>query len=279
MLEKIFTRPVELIIDNKTITFNSIDDFEFAVNARTTIPLKKINEAIKADPGELKLELNSIDIAMEQLSELKQKSPAASEITQGLKSINPVVFSNDNGWRDIFFALKNDRSPESSQYKQIALSAYLKYLLNRKQMIQMIQSQLKKETGETPQFKTGALDCDDDFDSKQLGKKLGMTCMRKDKPVLITLKEKDEVALLLADYQCKLVFEQEGIQFIDHHNIKYLIEKGTNRVGRSRECNIRFADSTHRISRLHLEIIHQNNRQVKLIDHSTYGTHYHQHSA
>ena len=278
MLQKIFTKPVELNINGKTITFNSFDDFEFSLGARATIPLEKIIEAIKAMPGELDLELNAIDVAIEQLSELNNYTSEPGDITQGLKAINPIIFSNDNGWRDIFFALKKDHSADSSKYKQIALTAYLQYLSNRKEMIQTIKAQLEKEdnnkqSAEIIQFRTGELECHDDFDSKNLAKQLGMTSMQKGKPIVIEIQEDKEVALLLASYQCKLIFK-EGIKFIDNNNTEYQLDEGENKIGRSSECKVRFTDTMQRISRLHLMIVNHDNKKVELTDNSTYGTHY-----
>ena len=278
MLNKIFTKPVELNIDGKVITFKSIDDFEFALDARTTIPLEKITEAINATPGELELELNAIVVAIEQLSELNNQSSESGEITRSLKAINPVIFSSDNGWRDIFFALKKDRSVESSKYKQIALATYLQYLSNRQEMIQSIKAQsgkdnIQKENAEAAQFRTGELELDENFDSGKLGEELGMTRMPIGEPVIFEVKKGDEIALLLAHYQCKLVVK-DGIKFIDNTNIEYLMTIGENNVGRGSGCKVRFMDAMQRISRLHLMVINHDDAKLELTDLSTYGTHY-----
>ena len=283
MLQKIFTKPVELSIDGKVITFKSIDDFEFALGARTTIPLEKITDALKATPGELDLELNAIVVAIEQLSELNDQSSETGEITKSLKAVNPVVFSNDNGWRDIFFALKKDTSAESSKYKQIALTSYLQYLTNRREMIQTIKAQLEsnnnqKENAEAAQFKTGELELDEKFDSKILAKELGMTNMPTAEYVVLEVKEGDEIALLLANYQCKLIVKN-GIKFIDNENVECPIMIGMNKIGRGRECTVRFSDTMQRISRLHLIIINHDNKKLEFTDLSTYGTHYLQQSS
>jgi len=278
MLQKIFTKPVELNIDGRTITFRSIDDFEFILGARTTIPLEKITEAIKATPGELDLDSNAIVVAIEQITELINQSSEPGEITKSLKAINPVIFSNDNGWRDIFFALKKDYSAESSKYKQIALTGYLQYLSNRQEIVQSIKAQIKKdnnqkENAEVAQFRTGELELDENFDSGVLGKELCMTSMQKGQPVVLEVKEGDEIALLLASYQCKLVVK-EGIKFFDYNNIEYPMTIGENKIGRGNDCKVRFMDAMQRISRLHLMIINHDDKKLELIDLSTYGTHY-----
>ena len=278
MRHKLLTRPVKLNIDGKAITFKSMDDFEFAMAARTLIPQKRITEVLNATQGECDLQINTVVVAIEQISELINPPLKPTEITQKLKAINPVIFSNDNNWRDIFFALKKDNSTESSEYKLIALTAYLQYLTNRKELAQSIQERLEKnhgqkENAEVALFKTGELDIDENFDSKVLAKELGMKNMPIAEYVVLKVKEDDEIALLLANYQCKLIIK-ESIKFIDHENIEHPIMIGMNKIGRGRECNVRFTDTTQRISRLHLIIINHDNKKLELTDLSTYGTHY-----
>lgn len=277
MLQNIFSKPVELKIGQTVITFKSMEDFEFAMNARTMLPQSRITEAVNASQNELNMEANSIDVAIEQIAELIKQSKE-SEVTQKLKSINPVIFSNDNNWRDIFFALKKHRSAESSEYKLIALKAYLQYLKNRKETTQSMKTRLEKideknSNAERIQFRTGELDIDDSFDSTVLAKELGLKSIPTGEYVSIDVERGDEISLLLANYQCKLVI-RDGIKFIDSDKVSYPITTGMNKVGRGRECSIRFNDTVQRISRLHLIIINHNNKKLELSDVSTYGTYY-----
>lgn len=276
MLRNLMTKPVELNIDDKIITFKSIEEFEFALGARSTIPLDKIIEAIKATPNELDMEANAIVVAKEQISELLNTSSEQGEVTQNLKAINPVIFSNDNGWRDIFFALKKDQSTESSQYKQVALTAYLEYLSNRQEMIKFIKVKQKNDNNKNSnviEFKTGALEIEEKFDSKILAEKLGMTSLPKAEAVRIDVEEGDEILLLLADYKCKLVIK-DGVTFIDNNDFEYYLETGESKIGRGSECQVRFMDAMQRISRLHMLILNHDDKQLELTDLSSYGTYY-----
>lgn len=278
MLQNIFSKPVELNVGDRLITFKSMEDFEFAMDARTTLPQSRITDAINSTPNEIDMELNTMDIAIEQITELVNESEQ-SEVTQQLKAINPVIFSSDNHWRDIFFALKKHRSAESSEYKVIALKAYLQYLNNRKEILQSIKTRLgesasvEQATPEVPQFRTGELDIDDNFDSKVLADELGMKSMPTGEYVTIDIEKGDEISLLLANYECKIVV-RDGIKFIDNDNVSYPITNGMNKIGRGRECSIRFNDTMQRISRLHLIIINHDNKKLELSDVSTYGSFY-----
>ncbi len=272
MLPKIFIKPVELNIDGKHITFNSIDDFEYAMASRVNIPMDRITDAINASPGELELESNAVVVGIEQISELIDQASASGEVTQNLKAINPVIFSSDNGWRDLFFALKKDYSAESSTYKLIAMKAYLQYLTNRQQLIDCLKQQ-QGQSNEPASFRTGELEYEENFDSRPLAEELGMTTLQKGEPVIMDVNEGDEIALLLASYRCKLVI-RNGIRFIDNNNVEYPLRIGDNKVGRGSECKIRFVDTMQRISRLHLIITIHDKTRLELSDMSTYGTHY-----
>lgn len=277
MLQNIFSKPVELKIGDKVITFKSMEDFEFAMNARTMLPHGRVIEAVNSTQNELNMESNNIEIAMEQITELI-KQAEDSEVTQKLKAINPVIFSSDNNWRDIFFALKKHHSAESSQYKLIALKSYLQYLSNRKETVQTMKNRLEKISdtqgnNEPVQFRTGELDIDDSFDSSALAKELGMNEMPTGEYVTIDVEKGDEISLLLANYHCKLSIK-DSIKFIDSDKTSYPLTTGMNKVGRGRECSIRFNDMMQRISRLHLIIINHDNKKLELSDVSTYGSYY-----
>ena len=104
-------------------------------------------------------------------------------------------------------------------------------------------------------------------------KKLGMTDMPRGEAVKFVIKDEDKINLLLANYACKLI-SKKGIYFIDHNKVAYPIEIGETKIGRGKECTIRFPDTMQKISRLHLKIINHDDENLELIDSSTYGTYY-----
>jgi len=280
MLQKLFAKPIELIINDKTIMFNSIDDFEFAVGARTAISLDKITDTIKSSIGELSLEANSISIAIENLSELVSQSPdISSGITMRLKSINSAIFSKDNGWRDIIIALNNDDSFETCKYKQIALKTYLRYLSNRMDLIKSVQEELEKKyaseskqdkRSRTIELSTGKPKSDPTI----LSAELKLESMPKCESVKFELKEGDTIDLLLSIYKCRLLV-QDGIKFIDFDNNEFPVEKGNTKVGRGKDCTIKFDDDLQELSRIHMIILNHNDKNIELIDMSTHGTYFH----
>ena len=60
MLNKFFSKPVELNVGDKTLRFCSIPDFEFCLNGRTSVPSKKISEMVKLSTKKLKNEAVTI---------------------------------------------------------------------------------------------------------------------------------------------------------------------------------------------------------------------------
>jgi len=279
MLQRLFTKPVELNINEKTVIFNSIDDFEFAVGARTAISLDKITQTIKSSIGELNLEANSIAAAIENLSGLVSQSPdISSGITMRLKSINSAIFSKDNGWRDIINALNNNESIETCKYKQIALTTYIRYLSNRMELIKSVQEGLEKgnvpvseqeKRSETIELGTGGLKSDPTI----LSTELRLESMPKGEAVEFELEEGSTIDLLLSIYKCKIVV-QDGIKFIDFDNNEFPVEKGKTKVGRGKDCTIKFDDDLQELSRTHLIILNHDDKNIELIDMSTHGTYF-----
>jgi len=280
MLQKFFTNPVELLINDKAVLFNSIDDFEFAIDARTAIPLDKITDTMNSSLSELRLESDAIAVAKDTLSKLVSQSPETSSgITMRLKSINSAVFSKDNGWRDIITALNGDESFELCKYKQIALKTYLRYLSNRLGMISSVQLELEKnqsmkeDSHELSMLKTASLDLNDSSDATIQSSRSGMMTLPKGKPVIVYLKEGDKIELLLSKYKCEL-HAIDGIKFIGSDNVQHPIELGKNKIGRGQGCSVKLPDKMQEISRVHLSIVNHDHNKLELTDLSTHGTHY-----
>lgn len=275
MLQRLFTSPVELMIHDKAIMFNSVDDFEFALDARTAIPLEKITDTINSSLSELQLESDAIGLAREKLSEIISQSPETSSgITMRLKSINSAIFTKDNGWRDIITALNGFESFELCKYKQIALKTYLRYLSNRLGMIKSVQLKLEKNpSADSSMLRTSSLDLSDQVDATVQGAKLGMMSLPKGIPVNINIKKGDKIELLLSTYKCELLIEDE-IKFVDSNSAEYPINLGMNKIGRGHGCSVKLMDDMQEISRVHMAIVNHDGKKIELTDLSTHGSHY-----
>ncbi|HIF50553.1 MAG TPA: FHA domain-containing protein [Thiotrichaceae bacterium] len=278
MLQRLFTNTVELTINNRVVLFNSLDDFEFALDARTAIPLEKINDTVKASKGALQEESDAIDFAKETLSKLVSQSPETSSgITMRLKSTNSAIFSKDNGWRDIIVALNGSESLQLCQYKQIALKMYLRYLSNRLGLIKTVQD--KNYDSESMEDNVTSLSSTSSFDIKDQPEAMydstdrKMKSIPKGKSVVIRIKKGERIELSLSNYKCELLIE-DGIKFIDYNNIEYPVLIGKNKIGRSQGCTVKFDDGPTGISRVHMTIMNHNNKKLEFTDLSNHGTYY-----
>jgi predicted ribosome-associated RNA-binding protein Tma20 len=280
MLQRFFTHPIELTINDKAVLFNSVEDFEFALDARTAIPLDKITNSIQASLQELRQEAESIAVATDKLTSLMSKSPETSSgLTMRLKSTDSSIFSKDNGWRDIIIGLNSNDSLESCKYKQVAIKTYLRYLSNRLGMIKSIQSELEKQQSNQNESinlahsKTGAFEVDAELDPTLIDSRSGMTKLPKGKSVMLDVKKGDKIELILAKYACE-IFVKEDIIFVDSKGTEYPIHIGKNKVGRATSCSVKFTSDLHEISRIHLMIANHNDKKLELTDLSTHGTYF-----
>jgi len=280
MLQRFFTHPIELTINHKPVMFNSVEDFEFALDARIAIPLDKITDTIKASLQDLQQEAEAIAVAAEKLSSLMSQSPETSSgITMRLKSTDSSIFSKDNGWRDIITGLNSDESFESCKYKQVALKTYLQYLSNRLGMIKSIQIELEKHNDlkehnlKFSHARTGSFDINEKQDPTLLDSKSGMTELPKGKSIMLDIKQGDRIELILAKYECELRVG-EDITFIDSNSVEFPINIGKNKVGRGHGCSVKFSSELHEISRVHLLIANHNDKKLELTDLSTHGTYF-----
>jgi hypothetical protein len=279
MLQRFFTHPLELTIHNKSVVFNTLEDFEFALDARTAIPLDKITEAMNASSEELQQEAESIEIASETLANMMSESPETSSgLTMRLKTTDSSIFSKDNGWRDIMIGLNNNESLESCKFKQVALKIYLKYLSNRLGLIQSVQAEREKsavknkESISLAHAKTGAFEMEE-LEPTLIDSKSGMTKLPKGKAVRIDIKPGDRVELILAKYRFKLLVEEDVI-FVDSDDVHYPINIGKNKIGRGHGCSVKLSSDMHEISRVHLVVANHNDKILELTDLSTHGTYY-----
>ncbi len=278
MLQNFFSHPIELTISDKPVMFNSVEDFEFALDARTAIPLDKITSTVKASLQELKQEAEAIAVAEDKLSQMMSKSPDTSNgITMRLKSIDSSIFSKDNGWRDIIIGLNHDDSFESCKYKQVALKTYLRYLSNRLGMIKSVQAELEKqddkESINLAQAKTGAFEVNEEVEPTLYDFKAGMMKLPKGKSIMLDIKQGDRLEFILAKYACTLLVG-EDIIFIDSNATEYPINIGINKVGRGHGCSVKVSSDLHEISRVHMIIANHNDKKLELTDLSTHGTLY-----
>ena len=135
---------VELVVNQQPLQFNSIEEFEFALNGRTSVPARKVSEIVHLSVEQLNDESITIKNVESYFVEMAADAMRKPEsINVALKETEPLVFSQDHGWRDIIASLNQSQKP-LTEYKQLALNKYLQYLAARQELIQYLYSEKTK---------------------------------------------------------------------------------------------------------------------------------------
>jgi hypothetical protein len=281
MLNKFFTKPLELKIGDQTLKFSSVADFEFALAGRTAVPSKKITEMVKFSPDQLKKEAKTIkEIEKRFVSILSKSIEDPTSINRALRELDPLIFSQDHNWRDVVSAL-NEGDDEFNPFRRVALVKYMQYLSSRQEIIKYLYSEKKKyieETGKEPEaaestkFKDTLILENTLFEPVPGDRKTGeFERMPKGEAVTVTLSPGTEMDVILSKHACKII-AGEKIKFVDQAGRSYELKKGRNIIGRDTVSTVMIDPALRDVSRLHLVIENFDDRSLQLTDMSSHGT-------
>lgn len=284
MLNKFFSKPLELDIGEYTYKFSSTADFEFALSGRTAIPSRKITEMVKFTTEQLKKEARTIkEVEKRFVGILSRSIEEPDSINRALREMDPLIFSQDHGWRDIITALNNGNE-DFNPFRRIALVKYMQYLASRQEIIKYMYSEKKKllKEGNGSESAEGAGPFKDTlilentiFEPTSAHHKdhnKAFERIPKGEPVTLTMKTSDEIDLYLSKHLCKLVSDNGVIAFIDEKGRRFELDKGRNVVGRDSSSTVMMEPGLRDISRLHLVIERFDDRTVQITDLSSHGT-------
>ena len=283
MLNKLFSKPIELQIGEQLLKFFSIGDFEFCLSGRTSVPSRKITEMVKFTPDQLKKEARTIkDIEKRFVSILSKSIEDPLSINRNIRELDPLIFSQDHNWRDIISSLNNG-GDELNPFRRVALVKYMQYLSSRQEIIKYLYSEKKKfmdepsqresEGGESAKFKD-TLILENTLFEPNLGadnKTREYERLPKGEVISLSLTDNAQVDILLSKHVCKLI-AGETLKFMDQAGRQYELRKGRNIIGRDTISNIMIDPSLRDVSRLHLVIEKIDERHVSLTDMSAHGT-------
>lgn len=286
MLNKFFSKPVELNLGDQILRFCSIPDFEFCLNGRTSLPSKKITELVKLSTQKLKNEAVTIkDIEKRFVNILSRSIENPNSINQALRELDPTIFSQDHNWRNIIGAL-NEGGDELNPFRRIALVKYMQYLASRQEIIKYLYSEKQAQTS------NGAAKAADD-DEEPVDKLSGTLILEstlfepvkgsksdeferipKGEVVSVKLSPGKDIDIRLSKHRCMLS-NKNGIEFIDQAGNRHPLIKGRNVIGRDTASTVKIDSSLRDISRLHLLIENPGNNTLQLTDMSSHGTFMH----
>jgi hypothetical protein len=283
MFRKTHIDVLELSIDGEHYTFQSPREFEFALAGRTCLPAPKIAALSRLADDELLREAEAIRAVEERFSEAL--SGALEDITTvgpKLKSMEPSIISQDNGWRSIIAALNSaDRIPES--YKKVALVKYTQYLASRQEVVKSLYANRHQLDADgvrpangtavyrpTARFRETML-----FDLNELQDaehhETSFSRLPKGETVEVDLEQDGAVELLLAKHQCRILL-RDKLLFVDESGHDSVLRAGRNVVGRDASSDIVIDASLRDVSRKHLIVESDGVHQIKLTDISSHGT-------
>lgn len=279
MLNKFFSKPLELEIGEHTYKFCSTADFEFALTGRTSIPARKISEMVRFTTEQLKKEARTIkEVEKRFVSILSRSIEEPDSINRALREMDPLIFSQDHGWRDIISSLNNGNE-DFNPFRRIALVKYMQYLASRQEIIKYLYSEKKKnskENSEDPvegaQFKDTLILENTVFEpTQEQFKDKAYERMPKGEPVTVTMRPGENIDLFLSKHPCR-IHSGDVLTFVDQKEREHKLGKGRNVVGRDTASTIIMEPNLRDISRLHLVIEKFDDQTIQITDLSSHGT-------
>lgn len=280
MLNKFFTKPIELKIGEQIYKFCSVADFEFSLAGRTAVPSKKITDMVKFSTDQLKKEAKTIkDIEKRFVGILSKSIEDTASINRAIRELDPVIFSQDHGWRDVISAL-NTGNDELNPFRRIALVKYMQYLSARQEIIKYLYSEKKRILNEPQdnqpegQFKDTVILDNTIFEpsSANLASSDNFERMPKGEAVTVTIGPTETVDILLSRHTCKIAGNNGKMQFIDNAGRSYELKMGRNVVGRDSISTIMMDPVLRDISRIHIIIEKFDDKTFQITDMSSHGS-------
>ena len=272
--------PLTLSIENMTVTFTSIDDMKFALDAKTQLPVEKYDE-LRAFPMDA-LEKQAVDIRNVEGRLLQMLDASFTEplsIDYQLREVDDRIFSEDHAWREFMEALNKEGS-EYSDYKRVALVKYLQYLVSRQELIKRVYwSKYREAQGEPPAVAedlSSAVRETAIFDANEL---VGIfenggdqyRRLPRGEPRDVRLLPGEEMPMRLSVNSFKLV-RADRAYLVDEKGTKYPLLPRRSRIGRSIDNDVALDSAYRAISRKHLMIEFPSKDRVVITDLSSHGT-------
>ena len=283
MFKKPAREALEIEIEGEGYVFASPRSFEFALGGRTNLPASKIAALSRLGDDELLREAEAIRSVEQRFAQaLSGTLEDITNVGPLLRSMEPSIISQDNGWRSIMSAL-NACEQSCEPYKKIALVKYMQYLASRQEIVKHLYANRRQaKTAEaprrngislyrpTPRFKETLI-----FDLNGAGGshpvEIAFSRLPKGETVELALEPEQAVELLLAKHPCSIVLRDE-LLFIDEKGNGSSLHAGRNIIGRDADSDVVINAGLRDVSRKHLIIESDGASRVRLTDISSHGT-------
>ncbi|NCF28239.1 MAG: hypothetical protein GWP69_12710 [Gammaproteobacteria bacterium] len=274
---------LDINIDGDRYVFQSPQDFEFALNGRTSLPAPKIAALSRLSDDELLREAEAIRAVEQRFAEaLSGTLEDITSVGPFLRTMEPSIISQDNNWRSIIRALNGvDRMPET--YKKIALVKYMQYLTSRQEVVKSLYANRQSgKAGEArPENESAVYRPTARFRETMLinlnaspeleRHETSFSRLPKGETVEVDLEGEHPIDLLLAKHQCRILL-RDRLMFVDQGGNNSELREGRNVVGRDVTSDVIMDASLRDVSRKHLIVESNGVGQIKLTDISSHGT-------
>lgn len=282
MFAKLFRKkPLNILIANQKQTFNSVQEFEFALNGRTHVTHDRVRRSLSLSDEELKKEAKGIkNVEKRFVKMLTHFLNTDTDVGAHILDLDPKLFSHDHDWRAIIAEL-NKQPNNMDDYKQVALVKYMQYLSTRQEVVKAIfrdrmarNEQLRVEL-EKPEDATEFSETII-FNVEDVNKALKedykpLVRIPKGEPVVIPLVRNTPVPIMLSTHHFTLQCE-EGMVLQDESGERFQLNPGRNFIGRHSQAQVTVSGDYRDISRKHLIIEYVPPCQTCLTDISSHGT-------
>jgi hypothetical protein len=279
---------VQLNIDGQILTFNTLSDFEFCLDARTEVPARKVAELLNQPLETLRNEAKSIRRVEQRFMQvLTEALDDAATLTRSMKSLDRQLFSQDYRWRSIVVAL-DYAAVDRNDFRRAVMVRYVQYLRSRQQALRHAYQEYKRrkklssaalpepaievepeaEPKVAPPFKETAI-----FEVGELRSSEGARnpeTLPRGQPVAIRMPDKP-IEVLLSDHRFELL-RGEPYLFRDALGSEYSLRRGKNTIGRDTHNDIVVNPGFRDVSRRHLIVETLGDDRVQITDLSSHGT-------
>ncbi len=277
MFRKLLTKRLRLEFRDKTVSFATVTDFDFALSSRTEVPAGKITDLVRQSPEALTQEASSIRQLERRFIDLLSKSmEEPGSIGYLLRDVDLKLFSQDHEWRTIFTSLVK-LGNEFDEYKQLALVKYTQYLGSRQEVLKSIFENKYQMDAVAAELSAAGRDFKETviFESQKTEmlspRDSALQRLPRGETITIQLDGDTNLELVLSRHKFTLVSGQQ-LYLVDENGPDYALSYGRNRVGREQGNDVIVDPAYRDVSRKHLIIDVESPRHVRLTDLSSHGT-------
>lgn len=271
---------LRLTLNGQHLHYKSVDDFSFAIEARTSVPAERFRELLERSPKELWEEAESIKSVEKNLVDILEDALCdASPCGPAIQGLGLQIYSKDHDWRSLMQAL-NEYGEHYEGYKRLALIKYMQYLGARQEVLRMIFKMKSTSTRHADSSVDTSADNIDLvetllFDLNEFGDsdptEHPLERLPQGQAVRAHALPGHAIEVRLAKYTFKIV-NDNGWTLCDGDGRRYALSDQQNTVGRGSDSDVTLGREFRNVSRRHMIVEPVDDHVILLTDLSSHGT-------